>query len=196
MLPKVAHLFLTAKCSNNCPKCCNNNYTVDEIPFLTEEEFSTVETVCLTGGEPFLLDNLEEIVNVIRPHVRNIYVYTSGTELLSYLGKHELPFINGISFSPKSRKDWESITTLTKNIMLLKRISEKDNRLYIFLKQEDRANYTLDRFGPRLRTIEYLADALNAKMYFRTWLDEITSPDGEIFRRINLEDMKKWKKKE
>ena len=80
--------------------------------------------------------------------------------------------------------------------MLLKRISEKDNRLYIFLKQEDRANYTLDRFGPRLRTIEYLADALNAKMYFRTWLDEITSPDGEIFRRINLEDMKKWKKKE
>ena len=192
MLPKVAHLFLTAKCSNNCPKCCNNNYTVDEIPFLTKEEFSTVETVCLTGGEPFLLNNLEEIVSVLRPHVKNIYVYTSGTELLSYLAKHNFPFINGVSFSPKSRKDWDSINTLLKDVRLLKRISEGNNRLYVFLDQEDRANYTLNKFGPRLRTIEYMADALNAKLYFRVWLDEITSPDGEIFRRINLDDIKKW----
>lgn len=192
MNPKVAHLFLTDKCTNQCPMCCNNNYTVDSIPFITKEELSTVETVCLTGGEPFLLDNLYGIVNVISSFAKNIYVYTSGYELLYYLKKHTLPCITGISICPKGKKDWDALQELVHNTRARLRISECSNRLYVLLKQEDRANYVTET-DISLRTIEHFAEELNAKILFRTWLPEITSPDGEIFRRINLEDLKQWK---
>jgi len=47
------HLFITKRCTNDCPLCCNKNYDIEKVPLPTEEELSSVSTVCLTGGDPF-----------------------------------------------------------------------------------------------------------------------------------------------
>ena len=49
----IIHLMITAKCDRNCPNCCNNQYSLDDIPVVTEEELQEAHTIYLTGGEPF-----------------------------------------------------------------------------------------------------------------------------------------------
>lgn len=36
------HLFVTNKCTNNCPLCCNKNYDIEKIPLPTEEELGSI----------------------------------------------------------------------------------------------------------------------------------------------------------
>lgn len=95
------HLFVTNKCTNNCPLCCNKNYDIEKIPLPTEEELGSIRNVFLTGGEPFLLGKkLNKIVNALRSreNIKNIYIYTSGYECYKYFTDFEkLPNINGIN---------------------------------------------------------------------------------------------------
>lgn len=49
----VMHLLITDKCDRDCKWCCNKQYDVNDIPSATKEEYESVNTVCLTGGEPF-----------------------------------------------------------------------------------------------------------------------------------------------
>lgn len=48
----VMHLLITDKCDRDCKWCCNKQYDVNDIPVATKGEYESVNTVCLTGGEP------------------------------------------------------------------------------------------------------------------------------------------------
>ena len=184
------HLFVTNKCTNNCPLCCNKNYDIEKVPLPTEEELSSVNTVCLTGGDPFLLgEKLDKIVNALRSreNIKNIYVFTSGYACLLYLRKLEkLPNINGITFSPKSKKDWKAIEELywggwQEDIKYL-----SSNRLYAFIDKFDDCNYSID--NNLLEILDYANADLDCKVFFRTWVENFDSPENEIFRRIENYD--------
>ena len=54
---KIIHIMITSLCDRNCPYCCNNQYDLNDIPYATSEELSKANTVCLTGGEPFMYSN-------------------------------------------------------------------------------------------------------------------------------------------
>lgn len=74
----VMHLMITDQCNRNCKYCCNKQYDVKSIPFATREEFESVDTVCLTGGEPFKYEEPCWIAGGLKsnyPNIKNIYMY-------------------------------------------------------------------------------------------------------------------------
>ena len=195
MKPKVAHIIVTEKCGHKCPMCCNRNYDIHTIPNITKEELESVDTICLTGGEPFMSKDLDMFVEKLRPHVKNIYVYASGKELKTYWqNNHHLPNIDGLSLSPKDEQDVVCILDMLKSDFIDELMYKgiKSNRLYIMLSVHDSANYTPDvgeiAFLALLGRYELLR-LLHFEVFFRTWKDEIVSPEGEIFRNISFEEL-------
>ena len=113
---KIIHLYMLNKCTHHCKLCCNKEYSVDSIPVVTVEELKNAEVVCLTGGEPFLLDGICDFAGKIKeqyPNIKQIYVYTCGDSLLSWLEKgNVLHDIDGVNISPKNKYDSECVNTL------------------------------------------------------------------------------------
>lgn len=187
MKPEILHLYITDICTNNCALCCNKNYDfINSVKQVTEEELSSVHTICLTGGDPFLeYSKLPEIVDNLRNYsnIKNIYVFTSGYACMLYLkqSKVGLPDINGITFSPKSKKDWIALEWLIQyydsDIFNL-----NSNRLYAFINKYDDCNYSID--NNLLDTISDAHFILDCKVFFRTWTDKFESPENEIFRKL------------
>ncbi len=52
---KVIHLMVTPLCNRNCRYCCNKQYDINDISYVTDEELREAEVLCLTGGEPFFV---------------------------------------------------------------------------------------------------------------------------------------------
>ena len=189
MKPKVAHIIVTDKCGHNCPMCCNRNYDIHEIPNITKKELEDVETICLTGGEPFMSKDIDMYINKLRPYAKNLYAYASGTELYNYWKKnHKVPNIDGLSISPKNMSDYLLLIELLKNDCFRSMLRWKSNRLYIFIKQIDPANFQQEEDFNAVLKLIISAQPL-FEVFFRVWKDEIVSPEGEIFRNINFEEL-------
>ncbi len=104
---KIIHLMVTSLCDRDCPDCCNKQYDLNNIPYVTNEELKNANTLCITGGEPFKFSNPNEIARYYRikyPNIKNVYVYTNAIELEEYIlrGKH-LEYIDGVSISIKTK---------------------------------------------------------------------------------------------
>lgn len=189
MKPKVAHIIVTDKCGHNCPMCCNRNYDIHEVPNITKKELEDVETICLTGGEPFMSKDIDMFIEKLRPYAKKLYVYASGAELYNYWKKnHKVPNIDGLSLSPKTMSDYQLLIELLQDDCFLEMLRWKSNRLYIFIKQIDPANFKTEEDLDAVSELINLAQS-SFKVFFRVWKDEIISPEGEIFRNINFEEL-------
>ena len=71
-MPKTLHLLVTSLCRRNCPHCCNKQYDLNDVPYVTDEELDEVENVYLTGGEPFYYANPYQIALKLRLEHKNI----------------------------------------------------------------------------------------------------------------------------
>lgn len=167
---KRIHLLTTRLCSRNCPNCCNNLFTDDMIPSVTDEELKSCEWLFLTGGEPFQFSNPNEIADYFKSRYKNIkkvIVYTNAKEFYRYLFVNgDLSFIDGVSVSIKSLEDAKCFKLLRTNPNVL---NCTDNYLYVF-------NDILDKEE----------NVGNFKRFERAWqtLDEYKPAPDSIFRRI------------
>lgn len=184
------HLFVTKRCTNNCPLCCNKNYDTNLIPLPSEKELNSVENIFLTGGEPFLLgEKLNKIINALRSrnNIKNIYIYTSGYECYEYFVKFKkLPNIDGINFSPKGYKDWSALSKLLLSGWKKDIANLKSNRLYVFIDKYDQCTFNLDNSS--LDIISDFHFEVGCEVFFRVWIDNIESRPNEIFRRLENYD--------
>lgn len=142
-MEQVLHLFIINTCRHKCPLCCNKLYDIEKIPVVTVERLKSVDTVCLTGGEPLLLHDeiLYHFVVGLReqyPNIKNLYVYTSGKELSAKRNTVEVlvngSFINGINVSPKDSIDWMGLATAIRETPAI--FKSGSNRLYVFEDQQ------------------------------------------------------------
>lgn len=167
---KVIHLMVTSLCDRDCMYCCNKQYDLKDIPYVTDEELKEAETLCLTGGEPFLFTQPDAIAMYYKhryPNIKNIYVYTNATEFADYIVCH--PYegfrnIDGFTVSIKDGWDFASannVFKLHKNIF-----KDKSNILYYFM----------DRFDPE--KIE------NFQVIKRSWQEDFKPADDSIFRKV------------
>ena len=88
---KIIHLYMLDECKHKCKFCCNKQYDCSAIPVVTVDELKYADTVCLTGGEPFLLDNVCDFAEKIKtqyPNIKTIYVYSCGDSLYDWLNKN------------------------------------------------------------------------------------------------------------
>jgi len=163
---KVIHLMVTSLCLRNCPYCCNKQYDLNDIPYVTDEELKECEILCLTGGEPFEFTNpcrLASYYKATYPNIKKVYVYTNASEFNGYLARNNnLHSIDGVNVSIKNMNDLNSFTRIIENgwVNML-----KDNRLYVFNKLEPK-------------------DTGNFKVFQREWQEEFKPADDSIFRKI------------
>ena len=133
--------------------------------------------------------DIDMFIEKLRPYAKNIYVYASGAELYNYWKKnYKVPNIDGLSLSPKTMSDYQLLIELLQDDCFLSMLRWKSNRLYIFIKQIDPANFQTEEDLDAVSKLINLAQSL-FKVFFRVWKDEIISPKGEIFRNINFEEL-------
>lgn len=150
---QVLHLFITDKCRHNCKLCCNRFYKIPEIPVVSVELLKKVNTVCLTGGEPFGIEPkvLADFIIRLRTqykNIENLYIYTSGKECgehfaqtFSIVVNAESPWltkaiqINGINIAPKDFDDWNGFIRVVKQSQYFFS-GTRSNRLYVFEDQQ------------------------------------------------------------
>ena len=169
----VMHLLITDKCDRDCKYCCNKQYDVNSIPIASKEEFESVDTVCLTGGEPFKYGEPCAIAMWLKgkyPNIKNVYVYTNAAPLLEWIEKNDTNrfgctgflFLDGLSVSIKTVDDLGAFQIFTVH-PLIKLL--KSNYLYVM-----NGLYPL-----------YTG---NFKVIKREWQEEFKPADNCIFRRI------------
>ena len=163
---KVIHLMVTSLCLRNCPHCCNKQYDLNDIPYVTDEELKYCEVLCLTGGEPFLFTNPCTIARYYKdkyPNIKKVYVYTNATELSGFLYKNKnLDYIDGVNVSIKDSMDKVCFDDVV-NCETIKNLSS--NRLYVF-----------NNLMPKhIKGFEVFA---------REWQEDFKPADDSIFRKV------------
>lgn len=177
----IIHLYVINECGKKCPMCCNKLYDIDALPVVTVAELKSANTVCLTGGDPFLYNELYKFIDRLRgqyPNIKNLYAYTSGYALHSYFDRNWILFgeLDGVSIAPKDVSDWISLRNTLKNKVFNNILSsKKSNRLMIFDNQK--ANFEKFLKDTDLSMFTILG---------RTWDKEFHTPENEIFRRLPI----------
>lgn len=138
-IPTTAHILVTPLCIRDCKYCCNKQYNLNEIPYITDEELLNAKHVYITGGEPFLFSNPCMISYMLKkkyPNIERVVVYTNATELCDYLNNYNLLYsIDGLTISIKNWKDkevFEKFLSFDSEVLKL-----RHNRLYVFPGYED-----------------------------------------------------------
>ena len=136
---KVIHIMVTSLCNRKCPDCCNNQYDLNDIPYVTDEELKKADTICITGGEPFAYSNPCEIAFLYKtkyPNIKKIYVYTNALELANYLHDGGTIYaIDGLTISIKNEIDSLYFKRFLYNNEKVNALN--DNLLYVFPGFED-----------------------------------------------------------
>lgn len=175
-MKEVLHLMVNNTCNNNCPLCCNKQYDVDEISVVTVKELQEVETICITGGEPFISYDIYDFLKGLFKQYKNIkecFIYTSGGELdeeaFQLVTIQELFNVKiGLSIGPKSKFD--RIVLRQRNV--IPRIINKlyTNRLYCFNNSD--------------RSLIDIYSNLNIEIIDRKWQEKFVPAPNTIFRRL------------
>lgn len=163
----IIHLMVTSLCKRDCEFCCNKQYDLNDIPYVTKEELKDCETLCITGGEPFAFTDPSAIAFHYKsryPNIKNVYVYSNATELRQYMFRNNaLPYIDGVSVSIKNKLDLISFEFILKVFEMFK-IKLKSNRLYVF-----------NNLMP-VNTGDF-------EVFKREWQKEFKPSDDSIFRK-------------
>lgn len=162
------HLMVTNLCNRNCKHCCNNKYPLEDIPIVSDEDFESVDTVCLTGGEPFEYANPDAIAGYLKSKYSNIkyvYCYTNARELQKYLiFDGRITYLDGVSISIKNRDDDWSFRSIWNNYELT---HLQSNRVYDMLP--------IEATRPQYPGYVY---------YKREWQEDFKPAEDSIFRRL------------
>ena len=82
LLPTDACVILTYRCQMRCQMCNIWHNPTEKAKEITADDLEVLpegfEFINLTGGEPFLRDDLEEIIKVLSPKTKRIVISTSG----------------------------------------------------------------------------------------------------------------------
>lgn len=82
LLPKEVCIIVTYRCNAKCNMCDVWHYPTKANEELTPEDYhklpSGLRFINVTGGEPFVRKDLEEIIKVIRPKTRRIVISNNG----------------------------------------------------------------------------------------------------------------------
>lgn len=166
---KNIHIMVTSLCNRNCKYCCNKQYDLNDIPYVTDEELDNAENIFITGGEPFLFSNPNDIAFKLKKehrNIKNVYVYSNALELYRYLQMNVdwncLIHIDGITLSIKNKADLKIFPRIANNCNIQ---NLKSNWLYVF-----------DNLEPQ--------DCGNFIMIKRDWQENFKPDPNSIFRKV------------
>lgn len=173
----TTHLVVTLLCDRNCPLCCNRQWDMINLPYITDEELKQTEMLCITGGEPFAYSDPVAIAAYYRekyPNIKYCTVYTNAYELNynydkldSWLYENQ---IDGLNISIKEQKDVNAFYSLVRDYTPKLPM----NRLYIFPNVWDKTMEVFDKFPEAKEKFEIIR---------REWQENFIPAPNCIFRR-------------
>lgn len=109
-LPTTFYLHLTYKCNLGCIYCYNKDIRKNSLSMSLDEWCKIIDMIIplskhivLTGGEPFLYENLCDVVNYIRKKNTDVYIEIISNCMIDFKNIQNVDFIfsniNSISFS-------------------------------------------------------------------------------------------------
>ena len=118
------HLFVTEKCTGQCPLCCNRMHPAKDIPFVTRADIESADLVCITGGEPFMFRAVIGLAASLKEEFgKKVVGYTSGGALFDRILGSDGTVVNqlllgfdGFTVAPKRRSDEASIASTIENM--------------------------------------------------------------------------------
>lgn len=168
------HLVVTSLCDRNCEFCCNKKYDIQNLQYASDEEFLQAKNLYLTGGEPFVYanpNNLAKKYKELYPNIEKVIVYTNAKELAEYLcGGNSLSHIDGVNVSIKDQEDFHMFTVFIYNNPKINNMSY--NRLYDFTKSI-----------PVLEKCPTIT--AHFKLIDRSWQKDFVPAENCLFRRGN-----------
>lgn len=182
----IIHIMVTSLCDRDCPYCCNKQYDLNDIPYVTKEELQNAHTICITGGEPFIYSNPVEIARKYKSSYKNInkvYCYSNAFEFLRYVldnirNKDSIKYLieplDGLSISIKNNMDIYALNSLYENKHNAM-FEGKSNRLYCFLSQKE-----IDKVISK-ETWELICN--DFQVIERKWQKEFKPAIDSIFRK-------------
>ena len=172
----TTHLVVTLLCDRKCPLCCNRQWDMINLPYITDEELKQTEMLCITGGEPFEYSDPVAIATYYRkkyPNIKYCTVYTNVYELndnMIKINEYEIDgILDGLNISVKDQRDVYALEDLLKHYDL----NLPMNRLYVFPNVWDETMEVLENWGNRG----------NFEIIRREWQENFVPAPNCIFRR-------------
>lgn len=167
----IIHLLTTSLCDRDCKYCCNKQYDLNDIPYVTENELKDCHTIYITGGEPFLFSQPDNIALYLRkkyPNIKNVGVYGNAKALSEYLfSGGDLNFITHLSISIKNIQDYKSLLDIIA-CPEVRRKPRQNNRLYIMYNSQRLPRKAMEVFT----------------VISRGWQEEFIPASDSIFRKV------------
>ncbi|MBN1224504.1 MAG: radical SAM protein [Candidatus Aminicenantes bacterium] len=203
-----AAIITTYRCINKCHMCHTWKY-----PSNKEDEFSPSLlnklprlSICnVTGGEPFLRDDLDEIIAIVQKKAKRIVISTNGylTDKILDLAKSRghvgirisiegLPATNDELRGMKDGFDHGLRTLLG-----LKRLGMKDIGFGITVSDRNAEDLLELYYLAKYLKVEFATAAVHNSYYFHTSDNEIKNPGDVIqsFSELSQELLKTWRVK-
>lgn len=171
-------LLVTTQCPNKCPMCCNNSWDFTQLPVV--EHFNYKE-VMITGGEPLLFPNEVVILSdaiknanmLVYHHEVSVFVYTALADYILTV----LPHVDGVVYTPHSKKDIESFLKTNRTIGL-------------FSETVRNKSLRLNLFGDMKKLLPANTDLSHWQVKDMIWIKDCPVPADEEFKRVG----KLWEK--
>jgi len=99
--PLMVGIEITKKCNLRCIHCFKDNYDMEDQLKLSDVDMISkqmqdigVLDVYLTGGEPFLRRDIEEVIKIIKSYKLPLSIHTNATLINSYIAKYLSKVLN------------------------------------------------------------------------------------------------------
>lgn len=206
---KFASLVLTYRCNARCHMCGTWQCPTDPAAEITAADIAKlppIPSLNLTGGEPFLRDDLAEILSLLRPKTRRLVVSTNGyltDRIVSLAQQH--PWI-GIRVSleglPQANDELRGLKNGfdhgLRTILALSRLGLKDLGFGITLSDRNVADLLPLYQLAKMMKLEFATAAVHNSYYFHKYDNEFSHPEaattaldeliGELLQSRRLKD--------
>lgn len=203
-----ASIITTYRCVNKCHMC-----NIWKFPTKEEEEFqpSLLDklpklTFCnITGGEPFLREDIEEIVNILRTKAQRLVISTNGyftEKVLDLVRKYRkigirisLEGLPAVNDELRGAKD--SFDHGLRTLLELKKMGLKDIGFGITVSDKNARNM-LELFQlAKVMKVEFATAVVHNSYYFHKYDNHITKKEELIscFSQLRDDLLKTWKMK-
>jgi len=188
---RFASIIMTYRCNAHCQMC--NTWM---FPSKKEEELSPkdyeklpfMDTINLTGGEPFLRDDLEEIIKILKKKTRRLVISSNGyltEKIISLFEKHnDIGIRVSIEGLPKANDELRGLKDGfdkgLRTLIRLKSLGVKDIGFGITISDKN-ADDLLDLYHlAKMMNIEFATAAIHNSFYFHKVDNKFEFPDKAI----------------